>query len=506
RENSGALQNNFDKDKVQSEINLQMDVTKNFDANRQEAKAEINKKIDDAKKENQSIIDKQKQGLGLSKQEQDQLNAYNDKVENYQRLGVLLDSISTGLSAPTSSSLGIATATLSPAVSYKIGQYFKEQASNNANGQLTSGQEAAHILAHTVLGAAVAAAGGNNALTAGLSAGGAEAAAPILSSFLYGKDAKELTADQKSTISSIVGLAGSAVGATTGDIGSIVQSGQVAQNAVENNFLSVKEAARKNALIYKSKHEELSSNEKKELAEINRKDKARDEFIKNVCQLGNVSSSACQRALQAAWSTQADYNADIANNLKNRDVYSQDAKHLDQLLKGLSQDQVLGLQAIERIAKTSGRPVEEVAKEYDRAMALHGVVSTLAGFYGGKAISVEKVKNGGGSFNALTEAEKQRVLDNIANSKAGRESSNFNDFNQKAKSEAKTYKKETETTVNANISEDKNALTPIGREGSPLSVPRGTNSSSTINGNTYSGHALDEMQADGIMSSVVDNT
>ncbi|PIL74771.1 hypothetical protein B4Q05_16290, partial [Acinetobacter baumannii] len=296
RENSGALQNNFDKDKVQSEINLQMDVTKNFDANRQEAKAEINKKIDDAKKENQSIIDKQKQGLGLSKQEQDQLNAYNDKVENYQRLGVLLDSISTGLSAPTSSSLGIATATLSPAVSYKIGQYFKEQASNNANGQLTSGQEAAHILAHTVLGAAVAAAGGNNALTAGLSAGGAEAAAPILSSFLYGKDAKELTADQKSTISSIVGLAGSAVGATTGDIGSIVQSGQVAQNAVENNFLSVKEAARKNALIYKSKHEELSSNEKKELAEINRKDKARDEFIKNVCQLGNVSSSACQRA------------------------------------------------------------------------------------------------------------------------------------------------------------------------------------------------------------------
>ncbi|ENR2984638.1 hemagglutinin repeat-containing protein [Acinetobacter baumannii] len=241
RENSGALQSNFDKDRVQSEINLQMDVTKNFDANRQEAKAEINKKIDDAKKENQSIIDKQKQGLDLSKQEQDQLKAYNNKVENYQRLGVLLDSISTGLSAPTSSGLGIATATLSPAASYKIGQYFKEQANNNANGQLTSGQEAAHILAHTVLGAAVAAAGGNDALTAGLSAGGAEAAAPILSSFLYGKDAKDLTADQKSTISSIVGLAGSAVGATTGDIVSTVQSGQVAQNAVEDNYLTVKQ-------------------------------------------------------------------------------------------------------------------------------------------------------------------------------------------------------------------------------------------------------------------------
>ena len=143
--------------------------------------------------------------------------------------------MASGLSAPTSSGLGIATATLSPAASYEIGQYFKAQASKNANGQLTSGQEAAHILAHTVLGAAVAAAGGNDALTAGLSAGGAEAAAPLLSSFLYGKEAKDLTAEQKSTISSIVGLTGTALGATTGDVATTVQSGQVAQNAVENN-------------------------------------------------------------------------------------------------------------------------------------------------------------------------------------------------------------------------------------------------------------------------------
>lgn len=314
RENSGALQNNFDKDKVQSEINLQMDVTKNFDANRQEAKAEINKKIDDAKKENQSIIDKQKQGLGLSKQEQDQLNAYNDKVENYQRLGVLLDSISTGLSAPTSSSLGIATATLSPAVSYKIGQYFKEQASNNANGQLTSGQEAAHILAHTVLGAAVAAAGGNNVLTAGLSAGGAEAAAPILSSFLYGKDAKELTADQKSTISSIVGLAGSAVGATTGDIGSIVQSGQVAQNAVENNYLTYKEALTKEQAKTKlancNRTNKCSPDEIRQaeltVKLLDSKDQITDVKILETCRT-NPQSSACQQQKKDLQATIASY-------------------------------------------------------------------------------------------------------------------------------------------------------------------------------------------------------
>ncbi|BCX73171.1 MULTISPECIES: VENN motif pre-toxin domain-containing protein [Acinetobacter] len=141
----------------------------------------------------------------------------------------MVDTISTGLSAPTSSGLGIATATLSPVASYEIGQYFK---SKDAEGST------AHILAHTVLGAAVAAAGGNDALTAGLSAGGAEAAAPKLAKYLYGKDAKDLTADEKSTISAITGLVASGVGATTGDVSSTVQSGQVVQNAVENNSLA----------------------------------------------------------------------------------------------------------------------------------------------------------------------------------------------------------------------------------------------------------------------------
>jgi filamentous hemagglutinin len=75
-------------------------------------------------------------------------------------------------------------------------------------------------------------------LTAGLSAGGAEAAAPILAQYLYGKKPSDLTADEKGTISSITGLIASGIGASTGDIGSTVQSGQVAQNAVENNSIS----------------------------------------------------------------------------------------------------------------------------------------------------------------------------------------------------------------------------------------------------------------------------
>ena len=89
------------------------------------------------------------------------------------------------------------------------------------------------------MGAAVAAAGGNDALLAGVSAGGAEASAPLLAKYLYGKESKDLTADEKSTISAITGLVASGVGATAGDVASTVQTGQIAQNAVEENGFTI---------------------------------------------------------------------------------------------------------------------------------------------------------------------------------------------------------------------------------------------------------------------------
>jgi hypothetical protein len=48
--------------------------------------------------------------------------------------------------------------------------------------------------------------------------------------------------------------------------------------------------------------------------------------------------------------------------------------------------------------------------------------------------------------------------------------------------------------------------TPTGQRGSPLRVPRGTNVPGTIDGTSFSGHALDELQSDGIPPSVANNT
>lgn len=43
------------------------------------------------------------------------------------------------------------------------------------------------------------------------------------------------------------------------------------------------------------------------------------------------------------------------------------------------------------------------------------------------------------------------------------------------------------------------------RRGSPMDVPRGTNSPATIGGRQYGGHALDEMMSEGVVPSVVDD-
>ena len=138
--------------------------------------------------------------------------------------------LSPRLSGPTSAgSAGISANAAAPALQYQIGQYFKGQ---DAEGS------SAHILAHTILAAATAAAGGNDALTAGLSAGGAELAAPLVANWLFGKDTKDLTADQKQTISNIVGLATAGGTLAAGGSGAdMVPSSSLAQTAVEDNNL-----------------------------------------------------------------------------------------------------------------------------------------------------------------------------------------------------------------------------------------------------------------------------
>ena len=214
---SGSLKNRFDAAEVRNELDLQRTVSQEFSQTSQQVNKAINQKID--------VINSELEKGNLSDAEKTKLETQRD---NWQYSKVLLNMVASGLSAPTDSAAGIAAATAAPAVSYEIGQYFKAQ-----------GQEGSlkHIVAHAVLGAAVSAAGDNNALAGALSAGGSEAAAPLISQWLYQEaDGSKLTAEQKDTVNAITSALGAATGAAVGGTATDVAQGSLnAGNAVENN-------------------------------------------------------------------------------------------------------------------------------------------------------------------------------------------------------------------------------------------------------------------------------
>ena len=80
--NSGAIANNFDKDKVQQEINLQVSVTQQFDQNRQEAKQQLYAIVDQKKSEATEI---RKQNGGYDTDESKQLDLEASQLNEITR-------------------------------------------------------------------------------------------------------------------------------------------------------------------------------------------------------------------------------------------------------------------------------------------------------------------------------------------------------------------------------------------------------------------------------------
>ena len=172
---------------------------------------------------------------------------YINKREQLENTADLLSALAEGLAAPTDRVSGIVAASVSPSVAQAIGQYVKTHQGMDGAGE----GSAAHLLAHGLLAGAVVAAGGNDMLSATGVAITAEAAAPLLAQYLYGKKAKALTADEKSTLIAITGILGAGVGASSGSYAGIVQGGQAASNAVAHNLLT--------ELEYKTRQELLDA-------------------------------------------------------------------------------------------------------------------------------------------------------------------------------------------------------------------------------------------------------
>ncbi|EGY51288.1 VENN motif pre-toxin domain-containing protein, partial [Neisseria shayeganii] len=236
----------------------------------------------------------------------------------------------------------------SPALSYQIGQYFKaNDLKNQADGGQRPGESSpAHLLAHSILGAAVAASGGHNALTGTLSAGGAEAAAPILSRWLYGKAASDLTAEEKQTVAGISGLLGAGIGAATGNSSADTVSGSLsARNAVGNNWLTAPEVDR---LIHLEKACNGGAGLEQACLERDRLkalDTARDIRLLKACE--NPQSAECQnlkhQAILAMGRLKVGYAGQIGMSPEAKDAHNQEYSSTDvavQLAGGSTPEQI----------------------------------------------------------------------------------------------------------------------------------------------------------------------
>ena len=210
KERNGAASVSFDADKVTRDITSTAQVMQGFDGTTQGIKHDLRKQAD----------------------------AYRERGDEetaakLDKLAIGVDMLKGGLT-PADSALGTIANTAAPLVSYQIGQYAKAHGSEGSAG---------HIAAHAALAALTAAANGGSGTDIATSAGtsaAAEIGAPLVAKGFYGtSDSRKLTAEQKETISNILGLAAAGTGAMTGgNSATAYNAGKSAQNAVENNFLS----------------------------------------------------------------------------------------------------------------------------------------------------------------------------------------------------------------------------------------------------------------------------
>lgn len=183
--------------------------------------------------------------------------------------------------------------------------------------QMTDGDPNANLMAHAVLGAVLARAGGNSALAGAAGAVAAEETARLIKENLYGNVSSDnLTQAQKQTISSLSTLAAGLSGSLTGK-GALdaVAGAQVGKNAVENNLLS----PANRDLLQKARdalnRNKYTTKDARTLIALDQQDQISDALVERLRRDPDSLSSADKAAAQA-------YLADYADALVT--VYGQD--------------------------------------------------------------------------------------------------------------------------------------------------------------------------------------
>ena len=246
---SGKLENRFNKDDVQKELDFQREVTEKFGLNvaeagsllankfGEEAKAKRHKaaialeEAEKAKAENNNETNR-----ALVKQARDNFETASREAKEWETGGsqrLVIDSalnvISTALAGRPAAE--VVASGLSPAVNNQI-----KKATTDAKGNVNT---ALNLTAHALWGAVEAYAGNRNVAAGAAGAAGGEAAAHFLASTLYNKSPEKLSEEEKRTVSSLSQVAAGIAGGTLSDSsdGAIIAA-KTAKDSVENNSMA----------------------------------------------------------------------------------------------------------------------------------------------------------------------------------------------------------------------------------------------------------------------------
>jgi len=244
---SGKLENRFDKNALQKELNIQVDATKGFvqtasaagnaianklgeEAVAKQREAQAAQEVADRaykanpSKENEAALNTANQNLITANNEADK---WQTGGEYKRKIDGAMNAISAALGGLPAA--GIATSAISPEINHQI-------------KLATEGSPMANKVAHAVWGAVEAYSANQNAAAGAGGALASEVMADVIAKELYGKKPNQLNREEKEVVSSVSQAAGALVGGVAANSSQGIGVGlTTAKNAVENNLLSKNE-------------------------------------------------------------------------------------------------------------------------------------------------------------------------------------------------------------------------------------------------------------------------
>ena len=276
---SGKLENRFDKNALQKELNVQVEATKGFvqtasaagnaianklgeEAVAKQREAQAAQEVADRaykanpSKENETALNTANQNLITANNEADK---WQTGGEYKRKIDGAMNAISAALGGLPAG--GIVTSALSPEINHQI-------------KLATEGSPMANKVAHAIWGAVEAYSANQNAAAGAGGALAGEVMADVIAKDLYGKKQNQLNREEKEVVSSVSQAAGALVGGMAANSSQGIGVGlTTAKNAVENNLLSKNEDEELFKISEKfEKAKELKQKEKNRGGELLTKD------------------------------------------------------------------------------------------------------------------------------------------------------------------------------------------------------------------------------------------